>query len=93
MWVAQAWRRRWQPPGFSTPAATAAFFTRELRYSRRQDLDKSQETSFPDDFDQRPPPQWEEDQWDQRPIGDPTVPQTLAGPDIAPPGTGKSEKG
>ena len=49
--------------------------------TRRQDLDESQETSFPDDFDQRPPPQWEEDQWDQRPIGDPIVPQTLAGPD------------
>jgi hypothetical protein len=48
----------------------------------RQDLDESQETSFPDDFDQRPPPQWEEVQWDQRPMGDPTVPQTLADPDI-----------
>jgi hypothetical protein len=33
----------------------------------RQDLDESQETSFQDDFDQRPPPQWEESQWDQRP--------------------------
>jgi hypothetical protein len=50
--------------------------------ARRQDLDESQETSFPDDFDQRPPPQWEEDHWDQRPIADATVPQTLAGPDI-----------
>jgi len=49
---------------------------------REQDLDESQETSFQDDFDQRPPPQWEEDQWDQRPIADATVPQTLAGPDI-----------
>ena len=50
--------------------------------ARRQDLDESQETSFQYDFDQRPPPQWEEDQWDQRPIADPAVPQTLAGPDI-----------
>ena len=50
--------------------------------ARRQDLDESQETSFPDDFDQRPPPQWEESQWDQRPIADATVQQTLAGPDI-----------
>ena len=50
--------------------------------TRRQDLDESQETSFPDDFDQRPPPQWEEDQWDQRPSGDPSAPQTLAGPNI-----------
>ncbi|MGY8693441.1 MAG: transposase, partial [Verrucomicrobiia bacterium] len=31
--------------------------------ARRQDLDESQETSFQYDFDQRPPPQWEEDQW------------------------------
>ena len=44
----------------------------------RQDLEESQDTSFPDDFDQRPPPQWEEDQWDQRPIADATVLQTLA---------------
>jgi hypothetical protein len=43
-----------------------------------QDFEESQETSFQDDFDQRPPPQWGESQWDQRPIADATVPQTLA---------------
>jgi hypothetical protein len=38
----------------------------------RQDLDESQETSFPDDFDQRPPQQWKESPWDQRQDGDAT---------------------
>ncbi len=48
----------------------------------RQDFEVSQETSFPDDFDQRPPPQWEEDQSDQRPDAYATLPQMRADPDI-----------
>jgi len=44
----------------------------------RQDLEDSQDTSFQDDFDQRPPPQREEEQRDQRPIADATFLQTLA---------------
>jgi len=48
----------------------------------RQDFEVSQETSFPDDFDQRPPPQWEEDQSAQRPDAYATLPQMRADPDI-----------
>jgi len=46
--------------------------------AKGQDLEESQETSFADDFDQRPPPQWEEIHCDQTLIADATVPQTQA---------------